>query len=159
MNVVQIFLKQTLLVSNFLLLQGKYVWVGGLPSAGCIEGYTEAYHKGEWTALKPYPKKVIYHCVTFMPDNNNKFYVLGGLDYSTGKTIDAIMEYDFTKDKYTEITTISHLTISNGLAAHGCTGYVNEGSRYLVTIGGHEDNVPSGKSKYRIPCKVCAVFP
>ena len=74
-----------------------------------------------------------------MPDDNNKFYVLGGLDYSEGKTIDPIMEYDFTKNKYTEIS-----TINNGLAAHGCTGYVDQESRYLVTVGGHEDYVVTG---------------
>ena len=121
------------------MLQGKYVWVGGFPSGGCIEGFTEAYDNGEWTALKPYPKNVIYHCVTFMPDDNSKFYVLGGLDYSKGKTIDPIMEYDFTKDKYKEIK-----TLNKGLAAHGCTGYVSQGSRYLVTVGGHEDYVVTG---------------
>ena len=142
--------KNTLFVSNFQLLQGKYVWVGGFPSGGCGEGYTEAYENGEWTALKPYPKKVIYHCVTFMPDDNSKFYVLGGLDYTKGKTIDPIMEYDFTKDKYTEIN-----TINNGLAAHGCTGYVDQESRYLVIVGGHEDYVVTGKSRFRNLCKVC----
>ena len=135
------------------MLQGKYVWVGGFPGGagggGCIEGYTEGYENGEWTALKPYPKNVIYHCVTFMPDDNNKFYVLGGLDYSEGKTIDPIMEYDYTKNKYTEIG-----TINNGLAAHGCTGFVDNGSRYLVIVGGHEDNVPTGKSRLRNPCKI-----
>ena len=89
--------------------------------------------------MKPYPKNVIYHCVTFMPDDDDKFYVLGGLDYSEGKTIDPIMEYDFTKDKYKEIK-----TFSKGLAAHGCTGYVSQGSRYLVTVGGHEDYVVTG---------------
>ena len=74
-----------------------------------------------------------------MPDDDDKFYVLGGLDYSEGKTIDPIMEYDFTKDKYTEIG-----TINNGLTAHGCTGYVDQESRYLVIVGGHEDNVATG---------------
>ena len=53
-----------------------------------------------------------------MPDDNDKFYVLGGLDYNKGKAIDLIREYDFTKDKYTEIK-----TFSKGLAAHGCTFY------------------------------------
>ena len=71
-----------------------------------------------------------------MPDDNDKFYVLGGLDYSEGKTIDPILEYDFSNDKYTEIA-----TINNGLAAHGCTGYVDKGSRFLVIVGGHEDYV------------------
>ena len=74
-----------------------------------------------------------------MPDDDDKFYVLGGLDYSEGKTIDPIMEYDFTKDKYKEIK-----TLNKGLAAHGCTGYVSQGSRYLVTVGGHEDYVVTG---------------
>ena len=83
-----------------------------------------------------------------MPDDNNKFYVLGGLD-SEGKTIDPIMEYDYTKNKYTEIGTINH-----GLAAHGCTGFVDQESRYLVIVGGHEDNVVTGKSRLRNPCKI-----
>ena len=75
-----------------------------------------------------------------MPDDNSKFYVLGGLDYNAGKTIDPIMEYDFTKNKYTEIA-----TIDSGLAKHGCTGYVSQGKRYLVTVGGEdEDYVVTG---------------
>ena len=34
-----------------------------------------------------------------MPDDNSKFYVLGGLDYNEGKTIDPIMEYDYKKNE------------------------------------------------------------
>ena len=64
-----------IIISIFWFYQGKYVWVGGY---GCEDGYTEVYENEKWTALKPYPKNVIHHCVTFMPDVNDKFYVLGG---------------------------------------------------------------------------------
>ena len=85
-----------------------------------------------------------------MPDDNSKFYVLGGLDYNEGKTIDPIMEYDYKKNEYEEIG-----TINNGLAAHGCTGYVDQEKRYLVIVGGHENHVATGKSRLRNPCKIC----
>ena len=49
-----------------------------------MDGYTEVYENEKWAALKPYPEKVIYHCVIFLPDVNDKFYVLGGLDYNKG---------------------------------------------------------------------------
>ena len=105
-----------------------------------MDGYTEVYENEKWTALKPYPKNVIYHCVTFMPDDNDKFYVLGGLK-DDGVSHDQVMEYDFNTNKYTEIT-----KINGGLAAHGCTGYVlNNGQRFLVTVGGHVNSVATSK--------------
>ena len=70
------------LPGNDYLSGGKYVWVGGF---GCSDGYTEVYENGVWTAIKPYPKNVIYHCVTFLPNDDSKFYVIGGLDYGQGK--------------------------------------------------------------------------
>ena len=118
-----------LVLLKFFLNKGKYVWVGGY---GCLDGYTEVYENEKWTALKPYPINVIYSCVTFTPDSNDKFYVLGGLK-DDGVSHDQVMEYDFNTNEYTEIT-----KINGGLAAHGCTGFFAlNGVRFLATVGGH----------------------
>ena len=122
-----------LFISLFSINKGKYVWVGGY---GCVDGYTEVYENEKWTALKPYPINVIYHCVTFLPDVNDKFYVLGGLK-DDGVSHDQVMEYDFNTNKYTQIT-----KIKGGLAAHGCTGFAT-GQRFLLTVGGHVNSEPT----------------
>ena len=114
---------------------GKYVWVGGY---GCTNGYTEIYENGQWTVLAPYPEKVTDHCVTFLGDDNNHFYVIGGENYQLNVDSDSVMEYDFSTDKYTLIT-----TLENGRTAHGCIGIDNkgQGAKYLFVVGGHMENV------------------
>ena len=138
-----------ILISLFSINKGKYVWVGGY---GCVDGYTEVYENEKWTALKPYliynTYNVIYHCVTFLPDVNDKFYVLGGL-YNNGVSHDQVMEYDFNTNEYTQIT-----KIKDGLAAHGCTGLVlDNGQRFLVTVGGHVNSEPTSKFLFFVSIK------
>ena len=87
----------------FHILKGKYVWVGG---DTCEPGYTEVYENDKWTALTPYPETVTYHCATFVGDDNDRFYVLGGYNYVSQTNSDSVIEYDFTTEKYEIITKI-----------------------------------------------------
>jgi hypothetical protein len=93
--------------------------------------------------LTPYPENVIDHCATFVGEDNDRFYVLGGYNEDSKFLSDSVMEYDFSTGKYEIVTTIKN----GGLGALGCTGFQNNnGDRYLVIVGGYIDiGKPTGR--------------
>ena len=84
--------------------------------------------------MTPYPENVIDHCATFVGEDNDRFYVLGGYNEDSKFLSDSVMEYDFSTGKYDIVTKFE----TGGQGAFGCTGFQNNnGDRYLVTVGGY----------------------
>ena len=98
--------------------------------------------------MTPYPENVIDHCATFVGEDNDRFYVLGGYNEDSKFLSDSVMEYDFSTEKYEIVTTIK----KGGLGALGCTGFQNNnGDRYLVTVGGYIQKQTDIGTRYESP--------
>ena len=70
------------------------VWVGNYPSGKEVD----LFQNGQWSSLPDYPVLIAYHCVTFIGEDSNYFYVLGG--YSNGYYTSNVREFSFSTQKY-----------------------------------------------------------
>ena len=100
--------------------------------AGPESNTAEYFENDTWTLAKSY-KTVLYDaCLTFIPNHNDRVYIIGG---NNGEIISRDIEYyDFAADDYFGLTSIPGIPNIQKL---GCTGYIgNDQLRSLVMIGG-----------------------
>ena len=60
----------------------------------------DLFQNGQWSSLPDYPIVTYRHCVTFIGEDSNYFYVLGGYDYSNGYYTSNVREFSFSTQKY-----------------------------------------------------------
>ena len=86
----------------------------------------------KWINLKPFDRNLIFGCATFIPKNDSKVYILGGL--SNMNLHRNVWKYDLENKSYERLNTKMPAP-KNGLKSLACVGIRTELNKEVIQIG------------------------